>query len=57
MRVLFVSLASVQKENSSGNTFLNVFSGMENIEFASVFLRAGESDASISQNFCTEAEI
>ncbi len=52
MRVLFVSLASVQKENSSGNTFLNVFSGMENIEFASVFLRAGESDTSISQNFC-----
>ena len=52
MRILFISASPIQKEISIGNTFLNLFSDMEDVEFASVYTRAGKSDLSISRGFC-----
>ena len=52
MRVLFVSSSPLKKEISIGNTFINLFSGMENVELASIYTRAGAPDSEISQAFC-----
>ena len=52
MRVLFISSSPLIREISVGNTFLNVFEDMENIEFASIFTRAGVPNPKISQSFC-----
>lgn len=52
MRILLVSASPIQKEVSIGNTFLNLFSGMEDVELASVCTRAGTPDPSVSQCFC-----
>ncbi|MCH5170909.1 MAG: hypothetical protein J1F24_06460 [Oscillospiraceae bacterium] len=52
MRVLFISASPIIQEISVGNTFLNVFEDMENIEFASIYTRAGTPDPKISQGFC-----
>lgn len=52
MRVLFISVSPIQKEISIGNTFLNLFSGIEDVEFASICARAGRPDPMISRCFC-----
>lgn len=52
MRVLLVSASPIQKEVSIGNTFLNLFSGMEDVELASICTRTGTPDPSVSQCFC-----
>lgn len=52
MRILFVSASPIKKEISIGNTFLNLFDGMEDVEFASIYTRAGQPDAAVSQSFC-----
>ena len=52
MRILFISSSPVRKDISSGNTFLNLFDGIEDVEFASVYTRAGAPDPSVSQAFC-----
>ena len=52
MRILFISASPLKKEISVGNTFLNLFSGMEDMEFASIYTRAGKPDAAIHQGFC-----
>ena len=52
MRVLFMSSSPIVREISLGNTFLNVFEDIENVEFASIFTRAGAPDPKISQGFC-----
>ncbi len=52
MRILFISASPLRKEISIGNTFLNLFSGMEDIEFASIYTRAGKPDTAIAQGFC-----
>lgn len=52
MRILFVSSSPIRKEISIGNTFLNLFSDMENVEFASIYTRAGQPDPAVSQCFC-----
>lgn len=52
MKILFVSSSPLSKEISIGNTFINLFSGMENTELASVYTRAGVPDKEISQAFC-----
>lgn len=52
MRILFVSASPIQKEISVGNTFLNLFSDMENVEFASICTRPGTPDPMISRCFC-----
>ncbi len=51
MRILFVSSSPINKELSVGNTFLNLFDGMENVEFASVCTRNGKIDKSVSRTF------
>lgn len=53
MRILLVSMAPVKKEISSGNTFLNLFDGMDNIELAAICTRNGFPDAPIKRCFCT----
>lgn len=58
MKVLFVSQSPVRREISSGNTFLNIFEGIDNIELASVYTRVGLPDSKISKAFCiTEKDI
>lgn len=52
MRILLVSASPIQKEVSIGNTFLNLFSGMEDVELASICTRAGTPDPSVSRCFC-----
>ncbi len=52
MRVLFISASPIKKEISIGNTFLNLFSGIENVEFASVCTKSGKPDSVISRCFC-----
>lgn len=52
MRILFISASPIQKEISIGNTFLNLFSGMMDVEFASVCTRTGKPDPAISRCFC-----
>lgn len=52
MRVLFISASPIQKEISIGNTFLNVFSGVENVEFAGICTREGTPDPAVSRCYC-----
>ena len=52
MRILFVSASPIKKELSIGNTFLNLFEGMEDVEMASICTRAGAPDPKISRCFC-----
>lgn len=52
MRILFISASPIRKEISIGNTFLNLFSDLENVEFASIYTKAGEPDPVISRSFC-----
>ncbi len=52
MRVLFISASPIKKDISIGNTFLNVFSGMENVEFASICTREGTPDPAVSRCYC-----
>lgn len=58
MRILFVSASPINKNLSVGNTFLNLFEDMENVELASICTRDGKVDKRISQTFCiTEKNI
>ncbi len=52
MKILFVSSSPLKKEISVGNTFINLFKDMEDVELASVYTRAGAPDKEISQAFC-----
>lgn len=52
MRVLFVSSSPLRKDVSIGNTFINLFEGMKDVELASIFTRVGVPDTEISQAFC-----
>ena len=52
MRILFISASPIQKEISIGNTVLNLFSDMDDVEFASVCTRPGKYDPLISRCFC-----
>ena len=52
LKILFVSSSPLNKEISIGNTFINLFSHMENVELASIYTRAGVPDKEISQAFC-----
>ena len=52
MKILFVSSSPLKKEISIGNTFINLFKDMEDVELASIYTRAGSPDKEISQAFC-----
>jgi len=51
MKVLFVSSSPINKSISIGNTFLNVFDGIEGVEFASIYTRNGLPDKQINRAF------
>ena len=51
MKVLFVSLSPINASISVGNTFLNVFEGIPNVEFASIFTKSGFPDVRINKAF------
>ena len=52
MKILFVSSSPLKKEISIGNTFINLFNGMEDVELASIYTRSGAPDKEISRAFC-----
>lgn len=52
MKILFVSASPIKKELSIGNTFLNLFENMDDVELASICTRAGTPDSKISRCFC-----
>ena len=52
MKILFVSSSPLKKEISIGNTFINLFNGMSDVELASVYTRPGVPDVEISKAFC-----
>ena len=47
-----MSSSPLKKEISIGNTFINLFKGMNDIELASIYTRAGVPDEEISKAFC-----
>lgn len=51
MKILFVSETPINASISAGNTFLNIFEDIEDIEFASVYSKAGLPDPRIKNAF------
>lgn len=51
MKVLFISSSPINKSVSIGNTFLNVFNDIEDIEYASIYTRGGLPEARIKKAF------
>lgn len=51
MRILFVSSSPICGEISIGNTFLNLFSEMKDVELASIYTRSGMPDSTVSKAF------
>lgn len=51
MKILFISASPINNSVSVGNTFLNVFSGLEDIEFYSIYSKSGLPDKKISKAF------
>ncbi len=51
MKVLFISQSPINASVSVGNTFLNVFEGIENIELGSVYAKNGLPDVRINAAF------
>ncbi len=52
LKILFISSSPLNKEISIGNTFINLFKDMEDVELASIYTRAGFPDKEILQAFC-----
>ena len=52
MKVLFISASPLKNEISIGNTFINLFGDMEDVEMASVCTRTGAPDPKVSRCFC-----
>ena len=40
MRILFITTSPLRKDNTVGNTFANIFEGLENVEFSSVYCKS-----------------
>lgn len=52
MKVLLIAVAPVRRDLTSGNTFSNLFEGMEGVEFSNIYMKAGTPDNNfISQYF------
>ena len=52
MRILFISASPLNKEVSIGNTFLNLFEDVENVQLASICTRMGNPTPPISACMC-----
>lgn len=51
MRILVVSDTPWDDSNSFGSTFSNIFSGIDNIEIANIFLRYGEPNNAVADKY------
>lgn len=51
MRILVISNSEWDDNNSFGNTFSNFFEGMEDVEFANIYCRAGNPNTRICEKF------
>ena len=51
MKILFISQSPINASVSVGNTFLNIFEGIENVEFGSIYSKSGLPDARIKDAF------
>ena len=52
MKILFVSASPIKRELSIGNTFLNLFENIDDVELASICTKYGAPDPKISKCFC-----
>lgn len=52
LRILLLSNVPLRKDNSMGNTLLNLFGELEDIELANIYTRNGIPDIEISEAFC-----
>ena len=59
MRVLFISSSPMRRDNTIGNTYANLFEGMDDMTFASIYCKGGVPDVEyISDHFrVTEKDI
>ena len=51
MRVLIISSAPWASDNCFGNTFSNIFEGIEGIQFANIYLRYGQPENDLDMRF------
>lgn len=51
LKILLVTNSVLQKENSAGNTWQNLFDGMPNVEIANIYCRAGKPNVTICDSF------
>lgn len=51
MKVLIVSNSPWRNDNSFGNSFSNIFGGMENLEIANIYCKYGKPNTTIVQRF------
>lgn len=49
MKILFITSSPIVNEKSVGNTFLNIFSGLEEMELASIYVKPGTPDMRITK--------
>ena len=51
MKILIVSNSPWRNDNSFGNSFSNIFEGMENLEIANIYCKYGKPNTTIVQRF------
>lgn len=51
MRILIISSAPWASDNCFGNTFSNIFEGIEGIQFANIYLRYGQPENDLDMRF------
>ena len=52
MKILLLSSSPIKREISIGNTFLNLFEDMDEIELASIYTREGKPDSRVQHSLC-----
>ena len=57
MKILFITRGSLVGSNNSGNTIINIFSGMENVEFYNLFFRAEAPNTALCKASCQMSEV
>ena len=57
MKILFISESPINNQMSIGNTFLNIFSNMEDVELSSIYTRRGYPDLRYIKNAFQISEI
>lgn len=52
MKILFISNVPIKRENSIGNSFLNIFEGVEDVTLSNIYTREGIPDIEVLSGFC-----